>query len=205
MPARPVGRADIIATVRKSLIGIIAGLAGLWAIRLVAQPAAPAPPPQSIRVNVNTASREQLMMLPGIGAGEVKRIVAGRPYASIGELATKARLSAAALRRIEPRVAFADAPGPDRQTQRPVMRPVPASGARTAPSPPAPLAAAEKADLNTASRDELVQKAHLDSQTAMRIMRARPYGRLADLKRIGFTPERIRELSHFVKVTPPPN
>ena len=182
---------------------IAAGLAGLCSMRLSAQPAAPAPPPQSFRVNVNKASREQLMTLPGIGEGEAKRIAAGRPYASIGELVSKARLSAAAIRRIEPRVAFADARGPDRQTQMPVRHPLPASGAWTAPSPRAPLPAAEKADLNTASREELMSKANFDPMTAQRIMRARPYGRLADLKRLGFPPERIRELSHFLKVTPP--
>jgi competence protein ComEA len=40
-------------------------------------------------VDINSATRAQLKTLPGIGDAEASRIVAGRPYLSKAELATK--------------------------------------------------------------------------------------------------------------------
>lgn len=45
----------------------------------------PAPKP----LDINSATPAQLATLPGIGAGEAQRIVAGRPYLSKAELATR--------------------------------------------------------------------------------------------------------------------
>lgn len=63
-------------------------------------PAKPATPPQASApqpastpaaelVDINTASVEQLTTLPGIGEIYAKKIVAGRPYKSKFELATR--------------------------------------------------------------------------------------------------------------------
>ena len=40
-------------------------------------------------IDINSASRAQLKTLPGIGDGEAERIVAGRPYLSKADLASK--------------------------------------------------------------------------------------------------------------------
>jgi len=48
-----------------------------------------AAPPAKRLVDINSASRAQLKKLPGIGEAEAERIVAGRPYLSKAELATK--------------------------------------------------------------------------------------------------------------------
>jgi DNA uptake protein ComE-like DNA-binding protein len=56
-------------------------------------------------LDVNTASREQLHTLPGITAGEVDRVIAGRPYNEPGDLVTRHILSKAEYDKIADQVA----------------------------------------------------------------------------------------------------
>jgi DNA uptake protein ComE-like DNA-binding protein len=45
--------------------------------------------PSEQQIDINSAGREQLMTLPGIGDAEARRIIAGRPYVSKGDLVAK--------------------------------------------------------------------------------------------------------------------
>lgn len=48
------------------------------------------PPPAPVKlVDINSASRKELMTLPGIGAEQADRIIACRPFLTKGELVTK--------------------------------------------------------------------------------------------------------------------
>ena len=45
--------------------------------------------PQAVVVDINSASRQELRKLPGIGDAEADRIIAGRPYLSKAHLQTR--------------------------------------------------------------------------------------------------------------------
>jgi DNA uptake protein ComE-like DNA-binding protein len=63
-----------------------------------AKPARPAP------IDINSASKAQLKTLPGIGDAEAGRIIAGRPYLSKADLASKDALALGIYLQIKDRI-----------------------------------------------------------------------------------------------------
>ncbi len=65
-----------------------------------------AAPPRSTAastlINLNTATKEQLDSLPGVGPAMVEKIVAGRPYASVDDLDRVAGVGPALINKIRP-------------------------------------------------------------------------------------------------------
>ncbi|MEY2414334.1 MAG: competence protein ComEA [Acidobacteriaceae bacterium] len=55
-------------------------------------------------LDLNTASKDQLMSLPGITVERADRLVAGRPYQSADEIVSRHIISAQAYDRIKDRV-----------------------------------------------------------------------------------------------------
>lgn len=60
------------------------------------------------KVDLNTATENDLDALPGVGTATAKKIIAGRPYSSVAEL-SKAGISAATVKKITPLVTVSGA------------------------------------------------------------------------------------------------
>jgi hypothetical protein len=78
--------------------GLVSGLA---------QPTMAAAPAAIPKVDLNTASLEQLQKLPGLNEATAKKIIGGRPYKSLGEL-EKAGLSKPTIDKLAPMVTVGD-------------------------------------------------------------------------------------------------
>jgi hypothetical protein len=131
-------------TMKKTLLWSLAVLLTL-ALPAAAGQAAPAKATQTkapaSTVNVNTASQAELEALPGVGPATAKKIIAGRPYASVADL-SKAGVPKNTIEKISSMVtvgAASSAPAAP-----PAPRPAP-----TAPAPPSPPAAAANARTTT--------------------------------------------------------
>jgi hypothetical protein len=88
-------------------------------------------------VNLNTASQSDLEQLPGVGPATAKKIIAGRPYTAIGDLA-KAGVPKNTIEKITSMVTVGAAAAP---ATPPPPKPTPAPAA-AAPSAPAMTRAA---------------------------------------------------------------
>ena len=81
-------------------LGVIAlGSAALWYLRDGGPPGE-----GELIVNINTASEQQLETLPGIGSALAGLIVAGRPYATVGELERVRGIGPVLVKKLRPLV-----------------------------------------------------------------------------------------------------
>jgi DNA uptake protein ComE-like DNA-binding protein len=90
-----------VATCRRLVVPLVLAAALLSAPMVFAQAGKAAAP--AAKIDVNTASQADLEKLPGIGPATAKKIIAGRPFASVADL-SKAGVSAAVIDKITPLV-----------------------------------------------------------------------------------------------------
>src|ERR1051325_9795025 len=99
-----------------SLVGALAfGLMSLSPVESFAQAG------KAAQVDINSASQADLEKLPGVGEATAKKIIAGRPYQTVGDLA-KAGVPKNTIQKITPMVTVGPA--------------APAAKAAPAPAPP---------------------------------------------------------------------
>jgi hypothetical protein len=87
---------------------VLVGLMLLWdPVSGMAQPKMPTIPGGLPKLDLNTASLEQLQKLPGLNEATAKQIIAGRPFKSVDEL-QKVGLSKPTIDKLAPMVTVGD-------------------------------------------------------------------------------------------------
>ena len=130
--AATIAKVTPLVTVSAAVSSAPASAQSAPAARKKAATAAPAGP-----VELNSATEAELVALPAVGPATAKKIMAGRPYATVADL-SKAGVSAATIAKITPLVTVSAPPPVAAAPARPI---VPAPAFAPPPPPPPPQAA----------------------------------------------------------------
>jgi competence protein ComEA len=158
----------------------------------------PTPAAAAAKVDINTASAKELQELPGVGEATAGKIVAGRPYASVDDLAN-AGVSKSTIAKIAPLVKVSKVKTTSAATTAKGEKGT-AKGKTTKTEAAATTATAGGAlvDLNTASEKELEELPGVGKATAAKIVAGRPYASVDDLTKAGVSKGTIAKITPLV-------
>jgi competence protein ComEA len=144
---------------------------------------------ESATIDLNKATAEELEELPNVGPSTAKKIIAGRPYTKVDDLA-KAGVPARAIAAIRSKVHVGEKAGAKAKAK-------PAGTTE-------PKAKSEKVNLNTAEAAELEDLPGIGPAHAKAIIEARPFKSVDDLERVkGLGKARIDALKDLVTAAAP--
>jgi DNA uptake protein ComE-like DNA-binding protein len=167
---------------------------------------------KAAKVNLNTASQQELEALPGVGEAMAKKIIAARPYASVEELSTKAGVPASTVQKLKGHVTAGSASSPPASEKVATNSNAKKSTAPTkAEATTGPRASASVAsstthkhvDVNTATLQELEAVPGIGEATAKKIVAGRPYASLSELSRVGVPDATIQKAHSYLSVSHP--
>lgn len=181
----------------KPIVSLIAALTGLFVIALspasstaaAKDSAADKIADKAALVDLNSATADELEQLPGVGAATAKKIIAGRPYASVDDL-SRAGISKATLAKIEPLVTVSKAAA--------IKAPAKTAPEKDAEAPK--VAAGDKVNLNTATEKDLEELPGVGPATAKKIVAGRPYKSFDDLSQAGISKTTLAKIEPLVTV-----
>jgi DNA uptake protein ComE-like DNA-binding protein len=185
----------------------------------LALPASSALAAKSKKVDLNTATQQELEALPGVGEATAKKIIEGRPYSSVADL-SKAGVSSSTIDKISSLVtvskskAGSSKPAEPAASEKPATKEKAASSekAATAEKPAAAEASTKSGksaaaasstpiDLNTASEKDLEALPGVGPATAKKIVAGRPYSSVSDLSKAGVSAATISKINSLVTVS----
>ena len=132
------------------------------------------------KIDLNKATEEELMELPGVGDVTAKKIIAGRPFTTVDDLA-KVGVKPSTIEKISAHVTQGRA-----------------AAAAAKPATPAP-AKDEKVDVNSATAQELEELPGIGEATAKKIIAARPLKTEADLIKAGVTKKTADKIASMIE------
>ena len=160
---------------------------------------------KAARIDLNSATEKELESLPGVGAATAKKIIAGRPYASVSDL-SKAGLTAKTIEKITPLVtAGAASPAraaPAASSEKPSAKEQKKTKDKASPAL-ATASTTARVDLNTATQKQLEDLPGVGAATAKKIIAGRPYSSVSDLSRAGVPAKTIEKISPLVTAAAP--
>jgi len=147
------------------------------------------------KVDINNATQKELEDLPGVGAATAKKIIAGRPYASVDDL-VKAGVPKSTVAKIAPLVTV----GAARVAAKPASAAPIAKPAVPAATSAQATAAGAKVDINNATEKQLEDLPGVGKATAGKIIAGRPYASVDDLVKAGVPKTTIAKIAPLVTV-----
>ena len=149
-------------------------------------------------LDLNSAGEDRLSAIPGVGPSLARRIVAHRqangPFRRVDDLRQVNGVGPATLERIRDFLATGSDPG---EKPRIVRGARPEEAAKGKPPPEAPVC------LNAGTREELLRLPGVGPVLAARILQARPFKAVDDLRRVkGIGAKTLEKLRPHVRIGP---